>query len=91
MWKGREESGLLRCYTLSTGKQLPAFRRKVLRHSATVVLLNKKVQQYFRNSLNIYQSSRRNKREDLSLYKQNYGNLKSGGNLKNRECENFET
>jgi len=52
---------------------------------------NKKVPQYFGNSLNVYKFSRRNKSEDLSLYKQNYENLKCGGNLKNVECENFET
>lgn len=84
MWKGQEETGLMKCYTLSAGKQLPAFRRKVLRHSTTVAFLK-------RNSLNIYQFSQRNRTEDLSLYKQNYENLKCRGNLKNVECEYAET
>jgi len=41
MWKGREESGLTGCYALSIGNQMPAFRRKALRHSATVMLLKR--------------------------------------------------
>jgi len=43
-WKGQEESGLTGCYALWTGKQLPAFRRKILRHSTAVVLLQRRYQ-----------------------------------------------
>ena len=63
-----EDSALVRCYNLSTGKELPTFRSVLPPSSGSSIPLKKEATLSSETSVTIYRPTRINISQDLSLY-----------------------